>query len=46
MSSEIRILLPKAVEEILRKKAEEKKITIQELLLRAIVKIIEEETKK
>ena len=45
MSEEIVLLLPKAVAEALRKRAEMYKMTVEELILRAVVKILEEEKK-
>jgi hypothetical protein len=45
VSEEIVLLLPKAVAEVLKKRAEMYKMTVEELILRAVVKILEEEKK-
>jgi len=42
VSEEIRILLPKGIYARLKHKAEEEKIKINDLILQAIVKILEE----
>lgn len=44
MSVELRIMMPIQVAEALKKKAEREKATIEEVVLRAIVKILEEES--
>jgi len=46
MGEQIVLLLPKKVSEALKKRAEREKMSIEELILRAVVKIIEEEMKK
>lgn len=43
MSVEIRLLVPAKVAEALRKRAERDKLTIEEVILLAIAKILEEE---
>jgi hypothetical protein len=43
MAEEIRILVPKQVAEIIKRAAERKRLTVEQLILRALVKIIEEE---
>jgi len=45
MSEEITLVLPKVVAEALRRRAEAQKLTVEELILRAVVKILEEEMK-
>ncbi len=45
MAEEFRIILPKTIADKIRKECEKRKITIEQLLMRAIVKIIEEESK-
>ena len=42
MAEEIRILLPKTVAERLKRKAEERRTTVQDLILMALVKVLEE----
>jgi hypothetical protein len=43
MSEEITLILPKPVAEALRRRAENQKLTVEELILRAVVRILEEE---
>ncbi len=45
MSEELRIILPKAIADMIKKECEKRKITIEQLFMRAIVKILEEESK-
>ena len=45
MSEEITLILPKSVADALRRRAENQKVTVEELILRAVVKILEEEMK-
>lgn len=42
MSVEIRILVPKRIYELLKRKADDKKISINELIIIALSKVIEE----
>jgi len=46
MSEQIILLLPKQVAEALKRRAERLQITLEELVLRACVKLIEEEMKR
>jgi len=46
MSEEIRIIVPKPIAEAIRKRAESLKLSVDELIIRAIAKIIEEEIKR
>jgi hypothetical protein len=46
MSRQVTLLLPKEVMDALEKRAERMKITLEELILRAVVRIIEEEMKR
>jgi hypothetical protein len=46
MSEQIILLLPKQVAEALRRRADRLQITLEELIVRACVKIIEEEMKR
>ncbi|MEM0261482.1 MAG: hypothetical protein QW733_02020 [Desulfurococcaceae archaeon] len=43
MSEEIRIVIPAAVAQAIRKKSQEKKIPMEDLILRAIIKVLEED---
>jgi len=42
MSEKIELVLPKPIYDRLRRKAEEKRLTIQDLLLKAIIAVIED----
>jgi hypothetical protein len=46
MSRQVTLLIPKEVMDALEKRAERMKITLEELILRAVVRIIEEEMKR
>lgn len=46
MSEQIVLLLPQKIAEALKKRAEREKVSMEELILRAVIKIIEEEMKK
>jgi hypothetical protein len=46
MGEQIVLLLPKAIAEALKKRAEREQIPIEQLILRAVIKIVEEEMKK
>jgi hypothetical protein len=46
MSEQIILLLPKQVAEALRRRADRLQITLEELIVRACVKVIEEEMKR
>jgi hypothetical protein len=46
MSRQVTLLLPKEVMDALENRAERMKITLEELILRAVVRIIEEEMKR
>ena len=46
MSEQIVLLLPRKIAEALKKRAEREKVSMEELILRAVIKIIEEEMKK
>ena len=43
MSERIELVLPAVIAEKIKKRAEEKKMSIEELFLRAIIKVLEEE---
>jgi hypothetical protein len=46
MSVEIRLLVPKAIYEALEKKAKENNLKLEDLIIRAVVRIIEEERRR
>jgi DNA polymerase III delta prime subunit len=46
VSEQIVLLLPQKIAEALKKRAEREKVSMEELILRAVIKIIEEEMKK
>jgi DNA polymerase III delta prime subunit len=46
MGEQIVLLLPQKIAEALKKRAEREKMTMEELILRAVIKIVEEEMKK
>ena len=46
MSEQIVLLLPQKIAEALKKRAEREKVSMEELILRAVIKIVEEEMKK
>jgi len=46
VSEQIVLLLPQKIAEALKKRAEREKVSMEELILRAVIKIVEEEMKK
>jgi len=45
VAEELRLILPKPIADRIRKECERRKLTLEQLLLRAVVKILEEESK-